>query len=160
MAMHAFERRGVSADPAPKSGSAGPILFVGLIVAVLAFFAVGRAPVRTSEPMAQTPLAWDSALPASAQEQPILLYFTASWCPPCKVMKSDVLPTERVVDAARGYLPVMIDVDQDPVTAGRYQVASIPTTLILAPDGSIRAREVGLLSPRQLAEMLDGHRGE
>lgn len=137
------------------------MIFIGLLCAVLVFFAVGRTGVRTTyEPMAETPLAWQDRLPtgAAAAEQPVLLYFTASWCPPCRIMKSEVLPSQRVVDAAEGYVPVMIDVEDDPVTAGQFQVTSIPTTVILGPDGNLRARLSGLLSPGELEEVLNEHR--
>lgn len=137
------------------------MIFIGLVCAVLAFFAVGRTGFRTtSEPMAETHLAWQQSLPsdAVAGDKPILIYFTASWCPPCRIMKSEVLPTKRVVDAAEGYVPVMIDVDDDPVTAGQFQIASIPTTVILDADGTVRERLVGLLSVEELEEALDENR--
>lgn len=137
------------------------MIFIGLVCAVLAFFAVGRTAVRTSAgPMAETPLTWQQSLPtpAEAGEKPILVYFTASWCPPCKIMKAEVLPSRRVVDAAQGYVPVMIDVDEDPVTAGQFQITSIPTTIVLGPDGSVRERLEGLLSAEELEGVLDEHR--
>src|SRR5690606_14854087 len=136
MASHAFDRRSAASGGAAKPSSAWPMLFIGLMCAVLAFFAVSRTCVRTcSEPLAATPLTWNTALPTAveAEGKPILLYFTASWCPPCKIMKAQVLPSQRVVDAAQGYVPVMIDVDEDPVTSTQFGVSSIPTTVILGP---------------------------
>ncbi|MEM1211209.1 MAG: thioredoxin family protein [Planctomycetota bacterium] len=51
---------------------------------------------------------------ASAKEQgkPILVYFSADWCPPCKMFKAEVL-TQAATDALikAETVPVLIDVD-------------------------------------------------
>lgn len=161
MAIHAFDRRAAGESGPSRPGSLGPILFIGLMCALLAFLAVGRTAVRTAGgPMAETPLAWQETLPtrAEAGEKPIFLYFTASWCGPCKIMKAEVLPTQRVVDAAQGYVPVMIDVDDDPITAGQFRVGSIPTIVILDADGTERERLIGLQKVDELADTLRAHR--
>ncbi len=87
-----------------------------------------------------------------AADKPVLVDFWSSWCPPCKM-------TEPVVEALakeRGdTLKVgKLQVDQNPLTAGRYEVVGVPT-FVLFRDGEILARRSGSLAKRQLAKMID-----
>jgi thioredoxin 1 len=58
---------------------------------------------------------------------PVLVDFTAAWCPPCRVMKpilaelGEELPDVRFVE---------LDVDDNLETAGRYGVLSMPTFML------------------------------
>jgi thioredoxin 1 len=60
-------------------------------------------------------------------ETPVLVDFTAAWCPPCRVMNPilDSLAAER--DDLR---VVKLDVDANQLTAARYGVLSMPTFLV------------------------------
>ncbi len=87
-------------------------------------------------------IAWQTSLPEETA-RPVLIDFTADWCPPCKVMEQEAWPDAEIVEAMNAYTPVKIDIDADPDTAAKYKVASIPTLLVLAPDGSVLARREG-----------------
>jgi thiol:disulfide interchange protein len=88
-------------------------------------------------------IAWrtdlDAALAAARDEgKRVVVDFTADWCPPCLAMKHDVWPDPRVAAAvARGYVPVLIDVDRDAATTARFGVTGIPTVLILDGQGAV-----------------------
>jgi thioredoxin 1 len=60
-------------------------------------------------------------------EVPVLVDFTAAWCPPCRVMK----PVLAELAAEREDLRVVtLDVDANQATAARYGVLSMPTFML------------------------------
>lgn len=73
------------------------------------------------------------------QNQPVLLYFSASWCGPCKAV-SPVM--DDIVEEAGADRVVKIDIDDQPDVAGQYSVRGVPT-VILVSDGEEEARVVG-----------------
>jgi thioredoxin 1 len=82
---------------------------------------------------------------------PVLVDFTAAWCPPCRVMK----PVLEELAAQRPELKVVqVDVEDSQVTAARYEVLSMPT-FVLFRAGAPVARLVGARSRRRLERELD-----
>jgi thioredoxin 1 len=107
--------------------------------------------------MTQIPTVTDDAFAAEVleSERPVLVDFTASWCPPCRVMK----PVLAELAAERDDLRVVqLDVDNDQRTAAEYGVLSMPT-FILFRDGREVQRLVGARPRRrleaELAEVLE-----
>ena len=71
---------------------------------------------------------------------PVLVEFTATWCPPCRMI-APVL--QKIADDEKGRMTVLaLDVDANPTIAQRYQVMGMPT-LALFVDGSIVAQLMG-----------------
>jgi thioredoxin 1 len=58
---------------------------------------------------------------------PVVVDFTASWCPPCRVLNP-------IVDELAAEHPdvrfVAVDVDDHQATAARYRVLSMPTLMV------------------------------
>jgi thiol:disulfide interchange protein len=101
---------------------------------------------------------YDAALEeAAAKEMPVLLRFTANWCPPCKVMDATVWPNEKVASTvAARVIPVKIDID-DPAAqavAEKYGVRTIPTLIMVDAAGKESARGA-FMSSGGVIEFLD-----
>lgn len=75
-----------------------------------------------------------------ASSTPTLVDFWAEWCGPCRMIAPIV---EEVAAENAGKLNVAkLNVDENPQTAGTYDVMSIPT-LIVYQNGEVKKRIVG-----------------
>ena len=87
-------------------------------------------------------------------DMPVLVDFWATWCGPCK-MVAPVL--EDVANEQGEKIRVAkLDVDANPITAGRFGVRAIPT-MILFKNGREADRIVGYHSKPQLMTKLTPH---
>ena len=83
-----------------------------------------------------------------------LVEFWATWCGPCKMI-APVL--EELAADYEGKADILkLDVDENPSTAAKYEVMSIPT-LIVFKDGQPVDKVVGFQPKENLAEVLDKH---
>ena len=73
-------------------------------------------------------------------DRPVLVEFTADWCPPCKMI-APVLE-QIAADEADRLAIVSLDVDENPETTRRYGVLGMPT-LILFVGGAVVSQTVG-----------------
>ncbi|MGW3955020.1 thioredoxin family protein [Streptomyces sp. NPDC004752] len=82
---------------------------------------------------------------------PVLVEFTADWCPPCRQM-GPVLGALAAETAGRLKV-VQLDVDTNPVTTNAYKVLSMPTFMVFRDGEPVRAM-VGARPRRRLLEEL------
>ncbi len=87
-----------------------------------------------------------------ASSVPVLVEFTAEWCPPCKAM-APVLEEVAAEYADRLKL-VKVDSDAEPGLTARFNVVGIPT-LLLFRDGQLAGRLVGARGKGRLTQELE-----
>lgn len=78
----------------------------------------------------------------------ILIDFYANWCGPCKM----IAPILEDL-ASEGHVIAKIDIDENPHTASKLGISSIPT-LIVCRDGKIVKKHVGFAAKMQIEALL------
>jgi thioredoxin 1 len=86
--------------------------------------------------------------------QPVLVDYWAEWCHPCRMIAPII--EESATEHAGRLTVAKLNVDENPGTATRYHVRSIPT-LMLFRAGQPVAQHVGSLSRAQLQAFIETH---
>ncbi|MDX1963662.1 MAG: thioredoxin family protein [Pirellulales bacterium] len=101
---------------------------------------------------------YTSALQQAADSgKPMILYFTGTWCVPCRVMKRRVWADEEVKGLVNTqFIPVAIDFDNpdDTEVLARYNVGGPPVTIITDSQGNALRWRAGGISKTEFLELL------
>ncbi len=85
---------------------------------------------------------------------PVLVDFWAPWCAPCRMIAPVV---EAIAEKYEGKTKVVkLNVDQNTLTSGKYNIKGIPT-LLLFKDGVIKEQIVGNTTKDTISKMIDNH---
>ena len=94
---------------------------------------------------------------ASESGKPMLLFFTAEWCVPCRIMKREVFADEGVMRTINATLvPVMIYQD-DPggdELFKKYNIGGTPITIVTDAMGNVRNYAVGGIGKSEFLELI------
>jgi len=86
-------------------------------------------------------------------ELPVLVEFTADWCPPCRQMKPVLKALAE--EAGERLKVVQLDVDRNPLTTNAYKVLSMPTFLVFRNGEPVKAMVGARPKRRLLAELAE-----
>ena len=96
---------------------------------------------------------------AKAQGKPVLVDFSAIWCPTCRVLHAEVFTNDQVRQAiSGGYVLSRVDYEstQAPAFMKSYAVMGFPTLLVLSADGALLRRVPVVFDPVAFAASLRG----
>ncbi len=83
--------------------------------------------------------------------QPVVVDFWAEWCGPCKMIAPAL---EELAGSMNGKVKIVkLNVDEDPQTAAKYGIMSIPT-LMLFKNGELASRQVGAAPKQKLEQWI------
>ena len=88
--------------------------------------------------------------------KPVLVDFWADWCGPCRMVAPIVDELAEEYDGRINFFK--LDVDQNPKTATKYGIMSIPTLLIFK-NGEPVSNIVGVRPKNELKQSLEGSLG-
>jgi thioredoxin 1 len=86
-------------------------------------------------------------------DKPVLVDFWAPWCGPCRVVQPVL---EEMAGEREDVVIVKMNTDENPETAAKYQILSIPT-MILFKNGQPAHQIVGARPKRAIEAELQDH---
>lgn len=87
---------------------------------------------------------------------PIVLHFEAAWCGPCRQMEASVLNQPEVIKhLGTTMIGLRIDADEDSALIAQYGISSLPTEVVIGPDGKEIARYAGRATLPEYTARLD-----
>lgn len=94
---------------------------------------------------------------AKSRNQPVFLFWTAAWCPPCNQVKSTIFTRPDFIEKSRSFVPVYVDADSPSgqVLGERFKVRGYPTMVLLSGGGRELTRLAGSVDAVKYMQLLD-----
>ncbi|MFN2466162.1 MAG: thioredoxin family protein [Candidatus Dormibacteria bacterium] len=126
-------------------------LFAGLLVALPGLYLL----VRLASMVRRRRVVGGALEPGLSQGEPTLLFFTGEQCSICKYRQKPAIESlRRDLDGALRV--VELDAAREDGLVRRFNVLSLPTTVLLAPDGRVGAVNYGFAPGEQLRAQIAG----
>lgn len=98
---------------------------------------------------------------AREQQKPVLLHFHATWCGPCRSMEQQVLHTADVKQILGvDVIGVKIDSDKNPAIIKKFGIGSLPSDIVIDPQGKVLYRGSGFKSKNSYISMISSSAGK
>lgn len=144
-----------------------PTAFAALLAACLAAAVPAGAATPTPGSAQAAGVAWlfagndadvDAAFARAGREgKPLLMYWGATWCPPCNHVKVTLFPRQDFIARSRSFVPVYVDGDKPGAqkVAARFKVSGYPTMVLFDPKGGELTRLPGEADAAQVMTLLE-----
>lgn len=136
--------------------SIGIILIIGVLT-LMSFNSFEKTSKTTSNGIVFFKGNWnDALLKAQKENKVIMLNASATWCRPCKKLKSKTFADLSVGNFYNEhFINVSVDVEspEGEMLAERYRVSGIPATLFINNKGKVIQHYTGYYSPKEFVEL-------
>lgn len=149
------------APPAPALRRTVALLALLALCLSAALPLAHAAPGLPSSNVAWLPAAADADIDrafaqARAEGKPLLLYWGATWCPPCNQLKATFFNRQDFAALSRSFVAVHVDGDRPGAQklGRRFKVSGYPTVVLFTPAGAEITRLPGEADAAQMMAVL------